>query len=89
MLYKKARDSGKAFDAVLMDLTIPGGMGGKEAIKKLLEIDPAIKAIVSSGYSDNQVMADYKNYGFAGMIPKPYVINDLAATLDSVIKRSA
>ncbi len=89
ILYKKARDSGKTFDAVIMDLTVPGGMGGEETIRKLLEIDPAIQAIVSSGYSDNQIMADYKNYGFAGMIPKPYVISDLAATLDSVRKRSA
>ena len=88
MLYKKASDSGKTFDAVIMDLTVPGGMGGKETIGKLLEIDPAVKAIVSSGYSDNQIMADYKNYGFTGMIPKPYVINDLAAVLDSAIKRS-
>ena len=88
MLYKKASDSGKTFDAVIMDLTVPGGMGGKETIGKLLEIDPAVKAIVSSGYSDNQIMADYKNYGFTGMIPKPYVINDLAAALDSAIKRS-
>lgn len=87
--YMEARNSGKTFDAVIMDLTVPGGMGGKDAVRKLLEVDPAVKAIVSSGYADNQIMADYKNYGFAGVIAKPFVINHLAATLDSVIKPSA
>jgi PAS domain S-box-containing protein len=87
--YMESRNSGKTFDAVIMDLTVPGGMGGKEAVRKLLEFDPAVKAIVSSGYANNQIMADYKNFGFAGVITKPFVINHLAATLDSVMKPSA
>lgn len=62
--YRKAREAGQTFDAVIMDLTIPGGVGGKEAIKKLLEIDPGAKVIVSSGYSTDPIMADCKKYGF-------------------------
>ncbi|MBI5374890.1 MAG: PAS domain S-box protein [Candidatus Schekmanbacteria bacterium] len=76
-LYKEAKDAGAPFDAVIMDLTIPGGMGGKEAIKKLLEIDSGVKAIVSSGYSDDHVMADYSKHGFLGVVRKPYKLNDL------------
>ncbi len=67
-LYLKAKEIGDPFDCVLMDLTIPGGMGGKETIQKLREIDPNVKAIVSSGYSDDPVMADFKNHGFCGLL---------------------
>ena len=84
-LYKKSKDSGYPFDAVIMDLTIPGGMGGKEAIQKLLEIDPNVKAIVSSGYSDDAIMSDYKKYNFSGVITKPYRIEELSKTVHQVI----
>jgi DNA-binding NarL/FixJ family response regulator len=77
---------GQPFDVVIMDLTIPGGMGGKEAIKKLLEIDPKVKAIVSSGYSTDPVMADFRSYGFSGVAVKPYNIEELSEILDKVIK---
>jgi CheY-like chemotaxis protein len=83
--YKKAIDSGQSFDAVILDLTIRGGMGGKETIKKLIEIDPKVKAIVSSGYSTDPVMADFKNYGFRGVVAKPYDIKELSKELDDVI----
>lgn len=85
-VYRKAKESGKPFDAVIMDLTIPGGMGGKDAIKKLLEIDPAIKAIVSSGYSDDPIMADYKKYGFKGCIAKPYKMAEVSRIVNEVIR---
>ncbi|MFQ5865902.1 MAG: PAS domain S-box protein [bacterium] len=84
-LYKKAKDSGLPFDAVLMDLTIPGGMGGKEAIHLLNEIDSNIKAIVSSGYSNDPVISDFKNYGFRGVVAKPFEINSLCQVLEKVI----
>ena len=84
-LYIEARDSGQPFDAVIMDLTIPGGMGGKETIEKLLEYDPGIKSIVSSGYANDQILAKYKNYGFKAIIPKPYKIEELSAVLDKLI----
>ena len=75
--YTKARESGKPFDAVIMDLTIPGGMGGKETIKKLLEIDPDAKVIVSSGYATDPIIADYRKYGFSAVLPKPYNIDEI------------
>jgi len=84
-LYVKAREEGKPFDAVLMDLTIAGGMGGKEAIMKLLAIDPAVKAVVSSGYANDPIMANYKEYGFCGVVPKPYKIHELSATFGRIL----
>ena len=84
--YKAALSEGLSFQAVLMDLSIPGGMGGREAIGQLREIDADVKAIVSSGYSQDPVMADFKAYGFNGMVAKPYKIESLLAVLqDDVI----
>ncbi len=84
-LYEKAIKSGTRFDTVIMDLTIRGGMGGQETIQSLLRIDPRVKAIVSSGYFNDPIMSDYRKYGFYGVIPKPYEIEDLSALLRSVI----
>lgn len=84
-LYREKKSNGVPFDVVIMDLTIPGGMGGKEAIQKLREIDPQVKGIVSSGYSNDPVMAEYEKYGFAGMVYKPFEIEDLMETLRAVI----
>jgi PAS domain S-box-containing protein len=84
--YTKARESGEPFDAVILDLTIPGGMGGKEAIKKLLEMDPAVKALVSSGYATDPIMSDYKKYGFSAVITKPYRVSQLEKTLHDILK---
>jgi len=86
-LYKKAKESGNPFDAVILDLTIPGGMGGKEAIKKLLEIDPKAKAIVSSGYSNDPVMADFRKHGFVGFLPKPFKLEELHDVLVEVMQK--
>lgn len=83
--YEEAMNSGNRFDAVIMDLTIPEGMGGKEAVKRLLEIDPEAKVIVSSGYSEDPVMSDYKSYGFKGVAAKPFKIEELNKTLHEVI----
>jgi len=85
-LYKKAEQSVRPFDAVIMDLTVPGGMGGKEAVRKLAEIDPEVKAIVSSGYSDDPVMADFRKYGFSNVVAKPYNIKELGDALYEVLK---
>ena len=84
-LYEAAMGAGDPFDAVIMDLTIPGGMGGKDAIKKLAKIDPGVKAIVSSGYSTDPVMTDFREYGFSGVIAKPYRISELSEVLHGVI----
>jgi CheY-like chemotaxis protein len=84
-IYEQAMASGEPLDSVLMDLTIPGGMGGQEAIKKLLEIDPGVKAIVCSGYSNDLVMSSYRNYGFRGVIRKPYSLKQLSDTISDVL----
>jgi len=83
-LYKRAQEQGRPFDVVMMDLTIPGGMGGKEAIKILREIDPHARAIVISGYSNDPIMADFTKHGFDGVIRKPFEIDELTATLYGV-----
>ena len=86
-LFKEAKELEEPFDLVIMDLTIKGGMGGKEAIKRLIEIDPEVKAVVSSGYSTDPVMANFKKYGFHGVVAKPYDINELSKTLHKIIQR--
>jgi PAS domain S-box-containing protein len=83
--YREANESGKPFDAVILDLTIPGGMGGKETMTKLLEINPKVKAIVSSGYANDPVMADYKSYGFSGVVTKPYDIKTMLNALHKIL----
>ncbi|MBU1153427.1 PAS domain S-box protein [bacterium] len=83
--YKKAKESKKPFKVVLLDLTIVDGMGGKETIKELMKINPAVKAIVLSGYAENSVLYDHKNYGFKNFITKPYKIEELSQVLHQVI----
>jgi PAS domain S-box-containing protein len=84
-LYKTAMASPRPFDAVIMDLTVPGGMGGKEAIQKLREADPEVKAVVSSGYSHDPIMAHYKEYGFCEVIAKPFSSIELGRIMRKVI----
>jgi DNA-binding NarL/FixJ family response regulator len=69
-----------------MDLTIPGGVDGKETIKNLKQIDPKVRAIVSSGYANDPVMADYRQYGFSGVVVKPFKMTELTEVLHRVIK---
>ena len=84
-LYETAIAEGEPFAAVIMDLTVPGGMGGREAMEKLLVIDPAIKAIVSSGYANDPIMANYTQFGFKGVVPKPFTVPQLSAVLYQVL----
>lgn len=79
--YMDARDGDQPIDLIIMDLTIPGGMGGKETITRLKQIDPAVKAIVSSGYSNDPIMADFKKYGFIDVLSKPYTVESLSFTV--------
>ena len=85
-LYKKAMDSGQPFDAVILDLTVKGGMGGKDAVKALLKINPQVKAMVSSGYSNDPVMTDFRAHGFTGALPKPNTKKELIAALKNITK---
>ncbi len=82
--YRKAIDSEKSYDIVIMDLTIPGGMGGEEAVKELLKLDPDAKVVVSSGYSTDPIMSNYKDYGFKGCLSKPYNIDELSEVLEKI-----
>ena len=76
-VYEEAMRTGDPFDAVIMDLTVPGGMGGQEATEKLLRIDPKARVIVSSGYSNTGVMSDYRSFGFSAVAPKPYNLKQI------------
>jgi CheY-like chemotaxis protein len=84
-IVKQGKDSGHPVTIAVLDLTIPGGKGGRETVKDLLKIDPAIKAVVSSGYSDDPVMADPKQYGFSARLNKPYTIEEIKEVLRSLL----
>ena len=88
-LYRQAMESGAPFGAVIMDLTVPGRMGGKEAVQRLLELDPLALAIASSGYSEDPVMSHYAEYGFSGIVSKPYSLQDLDITLQEILARNS
>ena len=81
-------DSGKPYDAVILDLTVKGGMGGDETVKILKEINPQIKAIVLSGYSNDPVINDFKKYGFMEALAKPYSLKDLDNILNKIWGKS-
>ena len=84
--YQGALMSENPFSFVILDLTIKGGMGGQETIRKLQEIDPNVKAVVSSGYSDDPVVSEYHKYGFQGMLNKPYTIKELKECLNKMVE---
>lgn len=84
--YKKAKEAGKPFDAVVFDLTVPGGMGGEEACRILSEYDPGLIAVASSGYTTSNVMSEYEAAGFKAVVPKPYRIKDMSAALHRILK---
>ncbi len=83
--YTDAIDSGNPFDGVIMDLTIPGGMGGKEAVKAILKVDPEAKVIVSSGYSNDPIMSNFREFGFEGVLVKPYRVGELFRVLSEIL----
>jgi CheY-like chemotaxis protein len=80
-LYEEAQQRGKPFDFVVLDLIVPGGMGGRETIRELLRIDPEVKAVVSSGYSTDPIVAKYREYGFISALEKPYRLKELRFAL--------
>ncbi len=86
-MYQQAMDTGKPFAIVILDLTIAGGMGGQEAAKGILQIDPEVKMIVSSGYADDPIIMNYTDHGFKGVATKPYSMNKLSGVLDQVMEK--
>lgn len=75
--FRKADAAGRPYDIVVLDLTVPGGMGGEECLKRLLGLDPTVVAVVSSGYSNDPVMAEFQRFGFKGILQKPYRVEDI------------
>lgn len=84
-IFREARESGIPFHGIIMDLTIPGGMGGKEAARQIKAIDPDIKIIVSSGYALDNLMEDYRDFGFSGVLSKPYLVEEISEILNRVL----
>jgi len=87
--YRKAMEAGQKHDAVILDLTVPGGVGGREAMQMILELDPGARCIVSSGYSNDPVMKEYTKYGFKGMVQKPYKLEKLSRSVHEAINTLA
>lgn len=85
-LYKNEKSAGAPFDVVILDLSVPDGMGGKETIELLKALDPEVKAVVSTGYANDPAVLDFASYGFSGKLTKPYKITDLKNILIRLIK---
>ncbi|MFT5520409.1 MAG: two-component system cell cycle sensor histidine kinase/response regulator CckA [Enterobacterales bacterium] len=83
--YQQAMNDESTFDLVIIDLTIPAGMGGEEAVLEILKIDPDAKCVVSSGYALDPIMTNFSDYGFKGAINKPFEVSELLATLTTII----
>jgi len=84
-LYKLAMGRSEPYDAVILDLTVPGGMGGSQAVVKLREVDPAVRAIVASGFATNPVLSNFQAHGFLGAITKPFTLQSMSQTLTQVL----
>ncbi len=87
-MFLKARESENPFSAVIVDLNVPGGMGGMEAVERLREIDRNVKAVVSSGYSEDPILTNYREYGFHAVISKPFCFSDLNDALEMLDRTS-
>ena len=85
--YRRAFLEGHRFDVVILDLTVPVGMGGRETMEQLLAIDPGARGIIASGYSNDPIVSEYKKYGFSGVMSKPFVMNDLYGLIISLVDK--
>jgi len=85
-LYAGEQAAGRPFDVVILDLTVPGGLGGKDTLVRIREVDPAARAIVSSGYSNDPVMGDHRAFGFDGILTKPYGMAEMQEALVRIEK---
>ncbi|MCC7153640.1 MAG: response regulator [Bryobacterales bacterium] len=84
-LFKRAFDGGRPFSAVFLDLTVPGGVGGKEAVAQIRQIDSRVKAVATSGYSDGPVMAGYRQFGFDDVLPKPWTAGNVVEVVQRIL----
>ena len=84
-IYEGHLKNGSSFDCVILDLTVPGGMGGKEAAEKILELNPSAKIIISSGYSNDPIMSDFAEYGLKGIVMKPFKIEEIKDIIKKVL----
>jgi PAS domain S-box-containing protein len=84
--YRDAMDAGRRFDVVVLDLTVPGGIGGREAVKLLHQIDPEVRAVVSSGYASDTTVSDFRSFGFAGVLSKPYTLRDMEKVVADLLR---
>jgi DNA-binding NarL/FixJ family response regulator len=87
-IYERAVRKGESFRAVILDATVRGGLGGVETIARLRGIDPAVNAIICSGYSDEAALSQFLSYGFRGALPKPFTRRELAAALQKTLDSS-
>ncbi|MFQ5500091.1 MAG: response regulator, partial [Candidatus Zixiibacteriota bacterium] len=83
--YRRNLDEGTPYDVVILDLTVPGGMGGKATVRELLRIDPSVRALVCSGYSNDPTMANFQSLGFCGVINKPFRPYELALAIEEAL----
>lgn len=88
-VYRKALSSGKKVDVAVIDITIPEGMGGIETIKRLMVIDPGVIAIATTGHYKDNFTTDYKQYGFVGILPKPFILNELLEAIHAALRTGA
>jgi len=86
-VFQNARESGRPFDVVIVDLTVPGGIGGIETLEALKRVDPAVRVVVSSGYSSDPIMADYARHGFCGVVAKPYTVSELNRAISEAVQQ--
>lgn len=87
-LYDREKRAGRPFHLVILDIHVPGGMGGSETIARLRELSPGVRAIISSGLGKDPLMIDFKNYGFVGALLKPYTLKELAAAVTELFQRT-
>ena len=85
-LFRQMQSSDNPISAVIMDLTVPGGMGGLEATAKILEIDPDARIMVASGYSNDPILANFQEYGFVARVEKPFAVQKLIQTVVDVLE---
>ncbi len=86
-LYKKRKEEGKPFDLIIMDLTIKGGMGGEEAVAEIRKLNKDLPVVVSTGYSDDDIVRNYKSYGFSGVLTKPFKMNELKKLIEELTEK--